>query len=127
MGFGTQKGEMMEKKIGRPISGKVKNFDLKVRVDEDINEKLLAYCEQQGQTKAEVIRELLEEKFGDKQYEQVEKKVMYKDSGNGRKTTQIILPAIWVRDIGVNEEEKGVILTYNELEKKIIIEKEREK
>lgn len=102
---------------------KNKNFDLKVRVDEDINEKLLTYCEEQGQTKAEVIRELLEEKFGDKQYEQVEKKVMYKDSGNGRKTTQIILPAIWVRDIGVTEDDKDVVLSYNDRGKEIIIKK----
>lgn len=116
---------MMEKKIGRPISGKVKNFDLKVRVDEDINEKLLAYCEEQGQTKAEVIRELLEEKFEDKQYEQVEKKVMYKDSGNGRKTTQIILPAIWVRDIGVTKDDKDVVLFYNDKHKEIIIKKSK--
>ena len=116
---------MMEKKLGRPISGKIKNFDLKVRVDEDINEKLLAYCEQQGQTKAEVIRELLEEKFGDKQYEQVEKKVIYKDSGNGRKTTQIILPAIWVRDIGVTKDDKDVVLSYNDRRKEIIIKKSK--
>lgn len=125
MGFGTQKGEMMEKKIGRPISGKVKNFDLKVRVDEDINEKLLAYCEQQGQTKAEVIRELLEEKFGDKQYEQVEKKVMYKDSGNNWSTVQVILPISWVKDMGVTENAKDVILSYNDKDKEIIIKKSK--
>ena len=125
MGFGTQKGEMMEKKIGRPISGKVKNFDLKVRVDEDINEKLLAYCEEQGQTKAEVIRELLEEKFGDKQYEQVEKKVMYKDSGNNWSTVQVILPISWVKDMGIEEKEKDVILSYNDKSKEIIIKKSK--
>lgn len=102
---------------------KNKNFDLKVRVDEDINEKLLAYCEEQGQTKAEVIRELLEEKFGDKQYEQVEKKVIYRSSGNGRKTTQIILPAIWVRDIGVTKEDKNVVLSYNDRREEIVIKK----
>ena len=83
----------------------------------------VAYCEEQGQTKAEVIRELLEEKFGDKQYEQVEKKVMYKDSGNGRKTTQIILPAIWVRDIGVTKEDKNVVLSYNDRREEIVIKK----
>lgn len=125
MGFGTQKGEMMEKKIGRPISGKVKNFDLKVRVDEDINEKLLAYCEEQGQTKAEVIRELLKEKFGDKQYERVEKKVMYKDSGNNWSTVQVILPISWVKDMGIEEKEKDVILSYNDKSKEIIIKKSK--
>lgn len=125
MGFGTQKGEMMEKKIGRPISGKVKNFDLKVRVDEDINEKLLAYCEEQGQTKAEVIRELLKEKFGDKQYEQVEKKVMYKDSGNNWSTVQIVLPISWVKDMGVEEKAKDVVLSYNGKSKEIIIKKSK--
>lgn len=113
----------MERKIGRPTSGKVKNVDLKVRVDEDINEKLLAYCEEQGQTKAEVIRELLEEKFGDKQYEQVEKKVVFRSSGNGRKTTQIILPAAWVRDMGVTKDDKDVVLSYNDRRKEIIIKK----
>jgi putative uncharacterized protein FNV0124 len=116
---------MMERKIGRPISGKVKNFDLKVRVDEDINEKLLAYCEKQGQTKAEVIRELLEEKFGDKQYEQVEKKVMYKDSGNNWSTVQIVLPISWVKDMGVNKDDKDVVLFYNDKDKEIIIKKSK--
>ncbi|MDU5349993.1 MAG: ribbon-helix-helix protein, CopG family [Peptostreptococcus sp.] len=80
---------------------KNKKFDLKVRVDEDINEKLLAYCEERGQTRAEVIRELLEEKFGSKQYEQVEKKVMYKDSGNNWSTVQIVLPISWVKELNM--------------------------
>ena len=116
---------MMERKIGRPVSGKVKNFDLKVRVDEDINEKLLAYCEEQGQTKAEVIRELLEEKFEDKQYEQVEKKVIYRSSGNGRRTTQIILPMVWVNDMMITDESKEVVLYYDKEDKKIIIKKSK--
>ena len=115
----------MERKIGRPISGKVKNFDLKVRVDEDINEKLLAYCEEKGQTKAEVIRELLEEKFEDKQYEQVEKKVMYKDSGNNWSTVQIVLPISWVKDMGVAKDDKDVVLYYSDMDKKIIIKKSK--
>ena len=115
----------MERKLGRPISGKVKNFDLKVRVDEDINEKLLAYCGEQGQTKAEVIRELLEEKFEDKQYEQVEKKVMYKDSGNNWSTVQVILPISWVKDMGIEEKAKDVVLSYNDKDKEIIIKKSK--
>lgn len=104
---------------------KNKNFDLKVRVDEDINEKLIAYCEEHRQTKAEVIRELLEEKFGDKQYEQVEKKVMYKDSGNNWLTVQIVLPISWVKDMGVTKDDKDVVLYYNDMDKKIIIKKSK--
>lgn len=114
---------MMERKLGRPISGKVKNFDLKVRVDEDINEKLLAYCEEHGQTKAEVIRELLEEKFGDKQYEQVEKKVMYQKDGKGSGTFKIPIPKKWIEDMELTENDRNLKMSYDESSKKIIIKK----
>ena len=47
-----------------------------------------------GTQKGEVIRELLEGKFGNKQYEQVENKVMHKDSGNSWSIVQFFLPII---------------------------------
>lgn len=102
---------------------KNKNFDLKVRVDEDINEKLLAYCEELGQTKAEVIRELLEEKFGDKQYEQVEKKVMYQKDGKGSGTFKIPIPKKWIEKMELTENDRNLKMSYDEGSKKIIIEK----
>ncbi len=51
---------MGSKKIGRPIKGKLKNVDIKVRIDEETHEKLLVYCNERGITKAEAIRELIE-------------------------------------------------------------------
>lgn len=47
-----------------------------------------------GTQKGKVIRELLEVKFGNKQYEQVENKVMHKDSGNSWSIVQFFLPII---------------------------------
>ena len=47
-----------------------------------------------GTQKGEVIRELLEGKFGNKQYEQVENKVMHKDSGNSWSIVHFFLPII---------------------------------
>lgn len=102
---------------------KNKNFDLKVRVDADINEKLLVYCEEQGQTKAEVIRELLEEKFGDKQCEQVEKKVMYQKDGKGSGTFKIPIPKKWIEKMGLTESDRNLKMSYDESSKKIIIKK----
>ncbi len=51
---------MGSKKIGRPIVGKLKNVDIKVRIDEETHKKLLEYCKEKGITKAKVIRELIE-------------------------------------------------------------------
>lgn len=57
----------------------------------------------------------------------LKKKVSFNKSGTGGITPKLNLNNSWLDDMGVNEEDKGVILTYNELEKKIIIEKEKEK
>lgn len=46
----------MSTKIGRPIIGKKKDIDLKVRVDRDTNEKLEQYAKENEITKAETAR-----------------------------------------------------------------------
>lgn len=46
----------MSPKIGRPIIGKKKDIDLKVRVDRDTNEKLEQYAKENEITKAETAR-----------------------------------------------------------------------
>lgn len=46
----------MSSKMGRPIIGKLKNIDIKVRIDEDTNKKLLEYCEKNKINRAEAIR-----------------------------------------------------------------------
>ncbi len=51
---------MGSKKMGRPIVGKLKNVDVKVRIDEETNEKLLAYCKDNGMNRAEAIRKAIE-------------------------------------------------------------------
>ena len=46
----------MSPKIGRPIIGKKKDIDLKVRVDRETNEKLEQYAKKNSITKAETAR-----------------------------------------------------------------------
>ena len=42
--------------MGRPKANNPKSIDIKVRVDEETNKKLLAFCEKYSLTRAEVIR-----------------------------------------------------------------------
>lgn len=49
------------KKLGRPIVGSLKNIDIKVRIDESTNQKLLAYCQEKDITRAEAIRKAIME------------------------------------------------------------------
>lgn len=57
----------------------------------------------------------------------LKKKVSFNKSGTGGITPKLNLNNSWLDDMGVTEDEKEVILTYDELEKKIIIEKEKSK
>lgn len=50
----------MSAKIGRPVIGKPKTIDLKVRIDDDTHELLLEYCKSHNITKAEVVRKAIE-------------------------------------------------------------------
>ena len=43
-------------RTGRPKSENPKSVDIKVRLDEATHDKLLAYCKENGVTKAEAIR-----------------------------------------------------------------------
>ena len=47
----------MSPRTGRPVVGQPKTNDIKVRLDDDTHAKLLKYCEEQGITKAEAIRQ----------------------------------------------------------------------
>lgn len=57
--FGTQKlGDKMSPRTGRPLKGKERlDIDVKVRFDNELNEKLVAYCELRGITRTEAIRQ----------------------------------------------------------------------
>ena len=46
----------MSPRTGRPTDCR-KDHDVKVRIDDDTHGKLLEYCEKQGITKAEAIRQ----------------------------------------------------------------------
>jgi Ribbon-helix-helix protein, copG family. len=46
----------MSPRTGRPKSENPKSVDLKVRFDNETNEKLLKYCEKHGVTRTEAIR-----------------------------------------------------------------------
>lgn len=48
---------MDSKKTGRPKSKKPKNVDVKIRIDEETNQKLLLYCEEHQITRVEAIRQ----------------------------------------------------------------------
>lgn len=48
----------MSPRTGRPLIGKERlDVDVKVRFDNDLNAKLLAYCERHGITRTEAIRQ----------------------------------------------------------------------
>lgn len=46
----------MGSKIGRPIVGSLKNCEVKIRVDEDMNKKLINFAKANSITRAEAIR-----------------------------------------------------------------------
>lgn len=50
---------MGSKKKGRPVVGLLKNVDIKVRIDEDTNQKLLTFCKEKDITRAEAIRQAI--------------------------------------------------------------------
>ena len=50
---------MSDKKMGRPVIGNPKTVDIKVRIDEDTNERLLKFCKEHGITRAESIRQAI--------------------------------------------------------------------
>lgn len=43
-------------KLGRPLDGKIKDIDVKVRIDSDLNDELLEFCEKNNKKRAEAIR-----------------------------------------------------------------------
>lgn len=47
----------MSPRTGRPKADNPKDVDVKVRFDKELHEKLLQYCDAQGVTKAEAIRQ----------------------------------------------------------------------
>lgn len=48
--------------------------------------------------------------------------IIYHKAGNG-KSAKLTMPIPWLRDMQITEEEKSVLLEYNEEDKKIIITK----
>ncbi len=55
----------MSPRTGRPKSENPKSFEIKARIDEATNERLLAYCNKYNKTRTEVIREGLERVLSD--------------------------------------------------------------
>ena len=49
--------------------------------------------------------------------------VMFNKNGRGFTTTRITLPVPWIKDMGLNETDKEVIIEYED--EKITIKKER--
>lgn len=49
------------------------------------------------------------------------KVVTFSKSGSGSRTPKISLPITWLRDMGINPENREIKIEYNELSKEIII------
>ena len=47
----------MSPRTGRPKEDNPKNVDVKIRIDEETNSKLLKYCKNHNITRAEAIRQ----------------------------------------------------------------------
>ncbi len=50
---------MSDKKMGRPVIGNPKTVDVKVRIDEETNKKLILFCKEYEITRAEAIRQAI--------------------------------------------------------------------
>ena len=56
----------MNPRTGRPKIDNPKNIDVKIRLDEATNNKLLLYCKEHGLTRVEAIRQGIYLLLGDK-------------------------------------------------------------
>lgn len=50
-------------------------------------------------------------------------RVIFSKDGRGATNTKITLPVKWIRNMGVNPEQREVILKYDEEKQEIIIKK----
>lgn len=55
--------------------------------------------------------------------EERELRVIFSKDGRGATNTKITLPVKWVRNMGVNPEQREVVLQYDEKKQEIIIKK----
>lgn len=55
--------------------------------------------------------------------EERELRVIFSKDGRGATNTKITLPVKWVRNMGVNPEQREVVLQYDEEKQEIIIKK----
>jgi hypothetical protein len=46
--------------MARPVEGKKKDCDIRVRLDSDLNGDLISYCIQNGTDRAKVIRQAIQ-------------------------------------------------------------------
>lgn len=50
-------GDDMSPRTGRPKIEKPKTYEIKVRIDEEVNQKLIRYCKENNVTRTDVIRQ----------------------------------------------------------------------
>lgn len=53
-------------------------------------------------------------------------KVIFTKSGSGSVMNRITLPTVWIREMGLTEDDKNVTVTFDNINNKIIIEKENQ-
>lgn len=54
-------------------------------------------------------------------------RVMFGKDGRGATNSKITLPISWLKDMGVNPEDREVLVDYNEDNKEITIKKKEDK
>lgn len=57
--------------------------------------------------------------------EERELRVIFSKDGRGATNTKITLPVKWIRSMGINPENREVILQYDEENEQIIIKKKK--
>lgn len=55
--------EATKKKMGRPVIGKPKTVEIKCRIDEELNQDVIKYCEKKKITRSDFLREAITEKI----------------------------------------------------------------
>lgn len=55
--------EATKKKMGRPVIGNPKTVEIKCRIDEEQNKKVMKYCDEKKITRSDFLREAITEKL----------------------------------------------------------------
>lgn len=57
--------------------------------------------------------------------EERELNIIFNKSGSGSMNTKVSLPITWIKQMGITEQDRQVIATYNEKKQEIVIKKQK--